>query len=319
MSVLKAEKASPSRVRGIYRYLLAAKNQKQKRDILEQILSPNQLVERLLKEEDIAKGKKAPHVMFNEVLNECIKCGLLIELDGEISINSNLPELARSIELGDKLLPDTLATLFFASDNSDEEDFGNVCAWFLAQDIYDFLGTWEVVEAMVTRQGVTTSIDLKMTSNPFFRKMDDWMCYMGLAWGHSLGKKKSKKERNNDSEAIKRVIVPDPTCYIKNNLQHLFHEREKKILIHEFIARLAKKCPLFETGKFREKIEKAIACRQKNYLSTSTAFALFRLQEEGFIKLIRESDADLILLPKANEQVDDDGRVSHIIWQGGKL
>jgi hypothetical protein len=53
-------------------------------------------------------------------------------------------------------------------------------------------------------------------------------------------------------------------------------------------------------------------------LSTSTAFALFRLREEGYIDLERESDADLMILPKANNQVDDNGRKSHIIYSGGE-
>ncbi|MHC5828197.1 MAG: hypothetical protein ACYT04_72975, partial [Nostoc sp.] len=126
---------------------------------------------------------------------------------------------------------------------------------------------------------------------------------MGLAWGHALGGK--------------RVTVPDPTLYIKRNLKDLFNDQVgAKLLIREFIDRLAKKCPLFETGKFREEVEAKIDRRSPNYLSTGTAFALFRLQEEGYIKLERKSDADLMLLPKINNQVDDDGRKSHIIWQG---
>ena len=100
-------------------------------------------------------------------------------------------------------------------------------------------------------------------------------------------------------------------------MKNLFNDRVgAKLLIQEFIDRLAKKCPLFETGKFREIIEVNIDGRQPNYLSTSSAFALFRLRDEGYIQLKRESDADLMILPKANNQVDDDGRISHITWQG---
>ncbi|MBW4599608.1 MAG: hypothetical protein KME29_08335 [Calothrix sp. FI2-JRJ7] len=302
MSFLKTPKAIPSRVRGIFRYLLAVKNQKQKRDVLEQILSPDKLLERRLSEE-ISKEEKVSHVMFNETLGQCVKCGLLVKEDDEIGINQNLPEPARSRESGDALLPDTLVTLLFASDNADEEDFGLACAWFLAQDIYDAPGHWEAVQTQVSNQQVGDF--LRMTSNLLYDSMDNWMCYMGLAWGHKLG--------------TKRVTVPDPTLYIRRKLKDIFNQEVgAKLLMQEFIDKLAIKCPLFETGKFRDEIEKNIGQRQPNYLSTSTAFALFRLRAEGYIEMKRESDADIMILPKANNQVDDAGRISHIIWQGNK-
>ena len=291
MSVLKTEKANPSRIRGIFRYLLNANEQKEKREALERILSPDKLVE----------GKNPPRPMFNDALNESIKCGLLVKVNEKIAINPNLPEDARNPQLGDKLLPDTLAELFFASNNEDEEDFGRVCAWYLAQEIYDAPGSWEEVERQVDKQKVGEF--LKMSNNTLYGQMDDWMCYMGFVWGHALGGK--------------RVIFPDPTAYLKRNLKYFFNE-QREILLKDFMTRLAKKCPVFETGKFREEVEAQIGRRQPNYLSTSTAFALFRLQDEGYIKLNRKSDAHLTILPKGNSQVDDDGRVSHIIWQGEK-
>lgn len=289
MSVLKTALAHPSRMRGIFRYLLQTKGQKENIEVLERRLSPDKLVE----------DKSTPRPMFNAALRESIKCGLLVEEDKEIAINPNLPEDARNPQLGDKLLPDTLSYLFFTSGNEDEEDFGRVCAWYLAQDIYDAPGTWKEVEQKVSEQKVGDL--LKMSSDRLFIQMDDWMCYLGFAWHHALGGKS--------------VTVPDPTAYIKRNLKRLF-DGQKELLIKEFILQLASICPLFETGKFREEVEVKIDRRLPNYLSTGTAFALFRLQEEGYIKLERKSDADLMLLPKINNQVDDDGRKSHITWQG---
>ncbi len=239
--------------------------------------------------------------MFNDAIRQSIKCKLLIEDGEEVRINQDLPKEARNPQLADKLLPDTFTYLFFASDNEDEEDFGQVCAWYLAQDIYDAPGAWEEIEKRVSEQKVGDL--LKMTSSRLFVQMDDWMRYMGFAWGHTLGGKP--------------VTVPDPTAYIKRNLPRLF-SGEKEITIKDFIHRLATQCPLFETGKFREKVEVHIGQRQTNYLSTTTAFALFRLQDEEYIKLERQSDTDLMILPKANNQVDNDGRISHIIWKGEK-
>ncbi|MBD2667349.1 hypothetical protein B6N60_04586 [Richelia sinica FACHB-800] len=292
MSVLKQPLATPSRVRGVFRYLLSTKNQREKIEVLEKILSPDELV----------KNAPSPRPMLRATINEMVKVGLLVKEDEEIAINSDLPENARNPQLGDKLLPDTLAELFFASKNEDEEDFGRVCAWYLAQDIYDAPGNWDEVEIQVNKQKVGDF--LKMSNNTLYGQLDDWMCYLGLAWGQAL--------------AGKRITVPDPIAYIKRNFKHIFNE-DKEILLIDFITRLARKCPLFETGKFREEVESQVDIRQPNYLSTSTAFALFRLQEEGYVKLLRKSDADLMLLPKINNQVDDDGRISHIIWQGEKL
>ena len=305
MSVLKNTKVSSSRMRGIFRYLLHIKGQRQKRDVLENILSPDKLVEHLVKEET-SKDKKTSHPMFNDTLRESVKCGLLIEENEEVAINPNLPENKRNTQLGDLLLPDTLTHLFFASNNKDEEDFGRVCAWYLAQDIYDAPGNGKEVENRVGEQKVGDF--LKMYSDPFFSQMDDWMRYLGFAWGHTLGAL---------GEKLVKVTVPDPTAYIKRNLKLLFNGQQE-ITIQDFINRLAKQCPLFETGKFREEVEAQIGARETNFLSTSTAFALFRLQDEGDIQLERQSDSSFMILPKANNQVDNDGRISHIIWKGYK-
>ncbi len=122
MSVLKTSLANPSRMQGIFRYLLHAKGQRERREVLEQVLSPDKLVE----------NKTSPRPMFRAALSESLKCCLLIEEDAYICINPNLPKEARSIESGNQLLPSTLTNLFFTSDNEDEEDFGYDCAWYLA-------------------------------------------------------------------------------------------------------------------------------------------------------------------------------------------
>jgi hypothetical protein len=291
MSVLKTSLAHPSRIRGIFRYLLQAEGQRETRENLEKLLSP----------EKLSEDKTPPRPMFRAALDESLKCQLLIEEDGAIAINPELSQEARDPQLGDKLLPDTLTYLFFGCDNQDEEDFGLDCAWYLAQDIYESLGTWEQVEKQVAAQKVAETLDLKLSSDTLFDRLKDWMYYLGLAWAHSLNDKKN--------------CVPDPTAYLKRNLKELF-QGQKDLPLKEFIDRLAKRCPLFETGKFRERVEEKIGRRQPNHLSTSTAFALFRLQDEGQISLVRKSDADLMILPKANQTIDNDSRISHIILEG---
>jgi hypothetical protein len=270
MSVLKTQLACPSRIRGIYRYLLGREGQAEERTILEQRLSPLELAK-----------DKSTRPMLNDSLREGIKCGLFVEKEGAIAINPNLPEIARDPSTGDRELPNTLSELFFASGNEDEYDFGVVCAWFLYQDVYDPPKTWEEVQKIIPQQKADVKLNLKMTSDALYGQAIHWMQYLGLIWKHSFNKQKA--------------IVPDPTLYLKRNLPYLFQASGEKVPIREFIDRLARKCPLFETGQFREAIERGIEPRPVNFLSTSTAFALFRLREAEYIDLMRESDADLLL------------------------
>jgi hypothetical protein len=292
MSVLKTALATPSRMRGIFRYLLQAPKQRENKEKLTRLLSPDQLSE--------GRNKSAEHPMFDAALRESIKCGLLIADNEDIAINFELPEASRHLQTGDKLLPDTLVQLLFASDNKDEEDLGRLIAWYLAQDIYDAPRTCKEVEQLVVEQGVDRSLDLKTSSNSLLGQAEDWMCYLGFAWGHAL-------------DSNKKLVVAEPTAYLRRNLKDLFQgEAKAKLSIRDFIDRLAKKCPLFETGKFREQVEEKIGYRLPNHLSTSTAFALFRLEDDGCIKLIRESDADLFIFPSG----DKEAGFSHIILMG---
>ena len=290
MSVLKTALATPSRMRGIFRYLLEAPKQRENKEKLTRLLSPHELSE--------GRNKSAEHPMFDAALRESIKCRLLIADNDDIAINFELPEASRHPHTGDRLLPDTLVELLFAADNEDEEDLGRLIAWYLAQDIYDAPDTWEKVEKLVAQQGVAESLDLKISSNTLFGQVVDWMCYLGFAWGHAL-------------ELNKKLVVAEPTAYLRRNLKGLFQGQAKaKLSLRDFLDRLAKKCPLFETGKFREQVEEKIGFRLPNHLSTSTAFALFRLQDDGCIKLTRESDADLFIFPSG----DKEAGFSHIIW-----
>ena len=291
MSVLKTALATPSRMRGIFRYLLQAPKQRENKEKLTRLLSPDELSKE--------RNKSAEHPMFDAALRESIKCGLLIADNEDIAINFQLSKESIHPQTGDKLLPDTLVQLFFG-DNEDEEDLGRLIAWYLAQDIYDAPDTWEKVEKLVAEQGVAESLDLKISSNTLSGQAEDWMCYLGFAWGHAL-------------DSNKKLVVAEPTAYLRRNLKDLFQgEAKAKLSIRDFIDRLAKKCPLFETGKFRDQVEEKIGGRLPNHLSTSTAFALFRLQDDGCIKLIRESDADLFIFPSG----DKEAGFSHIILTG---
>jgi len=140
-----------------------------------------------------------------------------------------------------------------------------------------------------------------------YGQFEDWSCYLGFSWRNAL--------------AGTQVLVPDPTTYLRQNLENLFeHPLDQQIPLGEFITRLGKYCPVFETGQFREEIEQQIGLRESTYLSTNTSIALRRLAEDGFFKLERLSDAPVLVLSDAPGGLG----VSHITWlrnktNGGQL
>lgn len=138
-------------------------------------------------------------------------------------------------------------------------------------------------------------------NNTRYGQFEDWSCYLGFCWRNSLLRKK--------------VLVPDPTVYLRHNLENLFENQiDRQILLAEFVDRLGKYCPVFETGKFREETEQQIGLREPNHLSTVTSISLRRLEEEGFLKLERLSDTSIWVLSDGS----GDPRVSHITWLGNK-
>ena len=81
--------------------------------------------------------------------------------------------------------------------------------------------------------------------------------------------------------------------------------------IHDFVAALGRLCPVLETGVFREQMEARLKVARGARLSTTTAFALLRLQDEGVLELALKSDADAMILPDGGEDV----RVSEVAWK----
>jgi len=283
MSVLKQIYATPSRVRGIYRYMLWREGQSESRDILERIMSPDTLTK---------EGKKSD--MIHETVGECIKMGLLVEENNTVLINPNLPEAARNPLIGDSILPITLSNLFFSSGNEENHDLGRAISWYLSQNIYDAPGNWKEVEEAL--QAITDKLGLGNDTR--YGQFEDWACYLGFAWCHSR-----KKEK---------MLVPDPTAYLRCRLAELFRGK-KSIVIGEAVRKLADICPVLEGGRLRKEIEKQYAQRDENYLSSSTSNAWLRLQDEGYVKLSQESDADTFIFIDGGTK----RRYSEITWLGG--
>ena len=288
MSILKDPYVTPSRVKGIVRYLLQARGKREKRDTLEAILSPASLASR-------GDDKEPSRNMVQATVRECIKMGLSEEIQDKAEITLN-PKLRLE---NDASLPAVLSQLLLdESEYTENHDFAKVLAWYLAQDFLDAPGNWQEVEQKLREQIGSGLLEL---NDARYGQFEDWSCYLGFSWRNSL--------------VGNQVLVPDPTVYLRQNLKNLFeNQTHHQVSLDEFISRLSKYCPVFEMGGFREEIEQQIGLRDSNYLSTVTSIALRRLEDEGLIKLERLSDTSIWVLSDGSK----DPRISHITWLGNK-
>lgn len=285
MSILNVPEVTPSRVKGIVRYLLQARGRREKRETLETVLSPTALVSK-------GEDKAVSRSMVKLTIRECIKMGLLEEDDEktEITINSKL-------NFKQELSSVLSQLLLSAPEYAENRDFSKVLAWYLNQDFADAPGNWSDAEHCLRKQlGQVLGLN-----DARFGQFEDWSCYLGFCWRNVLDGK--------------QVLVPDPTVYLRQNLKNIFeNQTNQQIPLGEVIERLGKYCPVFETGEFREEIEQQIELRESNYLSSVTSIALRRLEDEGIVKLERLSDTSIWVLNDGSR----DPRVSHITYLKNK-
>lgn len=284
MSILKVAYATPSRIKGVIRYLLQARGEREKRDILEAILSPEALINK-------GNDKEPSRSMIKETIRESIKMGLLEESQDKSEVFLNLKPKLKN----DCSLPSILSQLLLNQlDNTENHDFGKVLAWYLAQDFFDAPGNWQETEQRLREQIGSDLLDL---NDVRYGQFEDWSCYLGFSWKNAL--------------IDNPVLVPDPTAYLRENIDKIFENQSvRQIPLGEFINLLGKYCPVFETGELREEIEQQIGLREPNHLSSVTSVMLRRLEDEGLIKLERLSDTSILVLRDGS----GDSRISHITW-----
>jgi hypothetical protein len=299
MSVFNTVEATPSRIRGVFRYLLHTRGQREKKTSLERILSPDDLVK-----DKSEKDRK--YSMVRAAINEGIKSGLFILDNENVSLHPELPDEIKDPCSGDELLPTILSQLFFASENHENHDLAILCAWYLNQDIFNAPANSEGMIKAFSEQigavkisGLNNDQEYKLNDERL-RQFEYWLCFLGFGWRHSLSGNKA--------------IVPDPTNYLRGTLKYIFATGSYQIPINTFILNLGNYCPIFETGIFRDEIEQNVGQREPNYLSSATSVALRRLEEEKLVKLDSLSDSPVWVL-----QDGVDSSLTHITWLGEQI
>jgi hypothetical protein len=288
MSILKDPYVTPSRVKGVVRYLLRARGKREKRDTLEAVLSPSSLASR-------GSDKEPSRSMVQATIRECIKMGLLEEIQDKAEVILN-PKL--KLEDGFSLPIVLSHILLNEPEQTENHDFARVLAWYLSQDFFDAPRNWQEMEQKLREQVGSGLLEL---NDIRYGQFEDWSCYLGFTWRNTLGGT--------------QVLVPDPTAYLRSTLENLFGDQAcQQVSLNELVVRLSKNCSVFEMGEFREEIEQQIGLREPNHLSTTTSIALRRLEDENLIKLERLSDTSVWVLSDASK----DPRISHFTWLGNQ-
>lgn len=271
MSVLKQAFATPSRVTAIYRFLLVHGRGSVSQDAVQAVLSPTTL----------------PHVetqnMVAGAIQESVRMGLVQEQDGRLALHPDLPAAARHRRHGLARLPLTLTDLLLRG-NGENQDLGRLIAWYLAQDVAVAPGDRESVTAALGEQVGSDKLEL---NDARFGQFKYWVCFLGFAWAHA-----------RDS---KEWILPDPTPQLRWRIPEVFGN-ERRLAPAQATQRLADACPVFEGGWLRREIEELIGQRADRTLSSATANAWLRLDEEKIVGVeCGSADAEVFLLPDGPE------------------
>jgi hypothetical protein len=288
MSFLTVAYAVPSRVIGVYRFLLHARGQRESLESLGDHLAPKSLPLRGERGADSEEG--AGKDMVQKTVNECVTAGLLAHDGEDVCLHPNLSPKARDPRSGEAILPLTLAALCFSPTNDANHDLGLAIAWYLQLDVLRPPGSWPEVEQLLIQSGLDETLKL---SDVRYHMLEDWLCYLGFGWAHVPGDRK---------------LVPDPTVHLRCRLPELFPASAPARQPFPMVAeRLASLCPVFEGGAIRTRLG-ADGLEATKRLSNSTALAWLRLRDEGDIELHHESDAEVLILPDG----DQSQPVSHV-------
>ncbi len=285
MSVLAVGEAVPSRIAGIFRYLLTCRGGQEKRARLEKILSPPRLLER-----ESGGGE-----MIRKVINECNKMGLTTETgdkqqDKQISLSQATLELhptGRFDPIRFRLL---LSHLIMDPENAENHDLCKLLAWFLAQDVYTITGDQEGLEAVLRKQVGDNRLGL--INDARYGDLLRWSVFLGLAWPLKLPGQKNSQ------------LIPDPTSHVESLLPSLFaNAKSKRTQLPQFVGDLVRLCPVLDNGIFYDMIRHFLPDRNPEHLSSALSLALLRLQEQHIIELVNVPD-------EAGKVVKDGPRVS---------
>ena len=197
--------------------------------------------------------------------------------ESDDGVAQRLPAICRGILLGSDHARPLWPNLGIVSEDNigRSADLCRGLAWCLAQDIYTLPSTYADVNNIVDSQvQFGRFIFLNDTRWSGIRP---WSRYLGFATG-------------DDSK-----LFFDPTVAVRGQLNDVI-QNNQSLPAAEFVARLAERLPVLDTGSYRTEVEKTLKPEtwrppSPGHVSTSLSFALRRLQKQGTIALESMADA----------------------------
>lgn len=280
MSLITTVEATPGRVLGSFRYLVA--------------YGP-------LKLENLA-GQLWPVTTRSERANfdralrlEMIESGLVEETEEGLNLSSGLPEIIKKgPDTAEKYLPAVITDLVMSGPERNR-DLAYALAWYLSLDPRNAPGDDMGALNQAEEDGVKDLINV--TSDATYGQFEDWVKYLGFGW---------LLPASTDGSRVR--LVPDPTQYLRRILPEILPDVGRPMAIADFRNQLAERAPVFEGGYLRDDIDSRTG-RPLNTgeIAPTTALALLRLVDEGVIELTAPSDAGVHILP-----FGESSRVSYI-------
>ncbi|MFF2091282.1 protein DpdG [Paenibacillus sp. NPDC058174] len=284
MSLIKTPEASPARIYAIYALMAQMHGQRLEIDSLKKMIMPAAFAS--------PNSERTETDFIGKTIPEMISLGLMKQENNFLEItDTSISKGSLSFEVAIQL-PHVIRKRALVSEEGQNEDLGRIIAWYLTQNPYRAPGSWKEVEEALLKQ---LKDKMECSSDARYGQFEDWSLYLGF------------------TTRIWKQLMPDPTKVIRHLLPELFHD-SRTHFIDTIVHRLAKLCPVFEHGSYREKMKNTYGTEAllAGHLSQTTSFAWLRLQDEGVVDLRMRSDADVYILTVQEQK----HRYSEITWNG---
>jgi len=280
MSVLTNVVVVPSRVAGVYRFLVNHPDGVPLEEAYQSFM-PSATT-------DETTGE--PRNIIEKTILEGANSGLWTTED-DVLVLSGEPE-----EVDDEALRTVIEESVWVTEGVND-DLGRAIAWFLAQDPLD--GGWTQSRVEETLLTTPFADEVGITKDTKYGSFRDWVCYLGFGWQVDVD------GGNNQG------LLPDPTAYLRRRLPDLVEAPGEEMTMALFMQRLAAQCPVFEGGRLRKGVDETFASRPDDHVAASTSFALERLERSGLLQIDAKADAPN---PRVIQRDGTPVQASHLTW-----
>ena len=267
MSLLTETESVPSRIRGLFSYLLTCTSAVNQTD-LEKTLSPQVLG-------DVLERPK-------KTIQEASDLGLIqIQANQTIALHDGLTKDEcdpKNPDLTNQLLPSIITRLAFTNqDNNSNDDLGQAIAWVLTKSPIDKPIDWNEADKELVALDTDGQGHALGMNDVRFGNLIHWITYLGFA----------RKEFVGRSDAI----VPDPTVAVRAALKTILRDKSIKNL-STVMKGLANILPVIDGGKYYLALLKTYPNLgpMPGHVSKALSMAFLRLDAEGVIKLSNLAD-----------------------------